>query len=133
MKTDQVQNKGKHSYRSSEPTHPKKEKTEKAEKSKKAEATKKVKKSEETDGVSRTAKEMKELSTSHVEAVKRVIGENIEWRQMRFYRNQKDGKAYIDIVNKDTGEVIRTVPEPEMQKIATQFKHLSGMTLDING
>lgn len=127
MKTDQVQNKGNHSYRSIEQAH------QKAEKVEKAEDKKKLKKSEETDGIGRRAKELKELNEGHAEAVKRVIGENIEWRQMRFYRNQKDGKAYIDIVNKDTGEVIRTVPEPEMQKIATQFKHLAGMTLDING
>ena len=130
MKTDQVQNKGNHSYRSTEQAH---QKTEKAEQAEKAEDTKKHKKSEESTAVSKRAKELKELNKGHLEAVKKVIGDNIEWRQMRFYRNQKDGKAYVDIVNKETGEVIRTVPEPEMQKIATQFKHLAGMTLDING
>ena len=133
MKTDQVQNKGNHSYRSTEPSHQKAEKVAESKKLNTSKEAKKSKKAIVSEGVSKRAKELKELNSSHADAVKKVIGENIEWRQMRFYRNQKDGKAYIDIVNKETGEVIRTVPEPEMQKIATQFKHLSGMTLDING
>jgi len=124
MKTDQIQNKGNLSYRSTD--RPENE-------AKGAEEAQKKKKSSEAEAVEKKDRERKEIGDNHLDAVKKMIGENIEWRQMRFYRNEKDGKTYIDIVNRETGEVIRTVPEPEMHKIATQFKHLSGMTLDING
>ena len=77
--------------------------------------------------------ENRELSANHLDAVKKLIGESIQWRQMRFYRHEEDGQIYVDIINKETGEVIRTVPEPVLAKIATQFKHLAGMTLNING
>ncbi len=71
--------------------------------------------------------------TVHSDGVKEAIEENLNWTQMRFYRHQEDGKTYVDIINKRTGEVVRTIPEPEFIKIATQFKHLSGMTMNING
>lgn len=128
MKTDQVQNKQNHSHRTMERV-----KGEAKHGLKEAEETKYKKEASESESAARKQREAKMASLNQLDGVKKMIGENIEWRQMRFYRNEKDGKAYIDIVNKETGEVLRTVPEPEMHKIATQFKHLSGMTLDING
>ncbi len=79
------------------------------------------------------AKENKNAHLFHMDAVKKLIGESIQWTEMRFYRHEQDGQMYVDIIDKKTGEVIRTVPEPEFVKIATQFKHLAGMTLNING
>ncbi|MFH2131706.1 MAG: flagellar protein FlaG [bacterium] len=84
------------------------------------------------------AKKMSEVENKnahmyHLDAVKKLIGENIQWREMRFYQHEADGKRYVDIIDKKTGEVIRTVPEPEFVKIATEFKHLAGMNLNING
>jgi len=69
----------------------------------------------------------------HMDAVKKLIGDNIQWREMRFYRREAEGQMYVDIVDKKTGDVLRTVPEPEFTKIATEFKHLAGMNLSING
>lgn len=77
--------------------------------------------------------ENKSAHLFHLDAVKKLIGENIQWREMRFYRHESDGKMYVDIIDKKTGEVLRTVPEPEFVKIATEFKHLAGMNLSING
>lgn len=77
--------------------------------------------------------EIQEPTTHPLEAVKQMVAEGIEWRLMRFYRHEAEGRYYVDIINKETGEVIRTVPEPEFLKIATQFKHLTGMNLDISG
>lgn len=77
--------------------------------------------------------ENKNAHMYHLDAVKKLIGENIQWREMRFYRNEREGQLYVDIVDKKTGEVLRTVPEPEFVKIATEFKHLAGMNLSING
>jgi len=77
--------------------------------------------------------ELKEPIQKPLESVQKMIGENIQWREMRFYRHEADGKYYVDIIDKETGEVLRTVPEPEFVKVATEFKHLTGMNLDING
>jgi len=77
--------------------------------------------------------ENKNAHLYHLDAVKKLIGEDIQWREMRFYRHEADGQMYVDIIDKKTGEVIRTVPEPEFVKIATEFKHLAGMNLNING
>ncbi len=80
-----------------------------------------------------SSNENKNAHLFHMDAVKKMIGENIQWREMRFYRHEADGQMYVDIIDKKTGEVLRTVPEPEFVKIATQFKHLAGMNLNING
>ncbi|NQU65725.1 MAG: flagellar protein FlaG [SAR324 cluster bacterium] len=83
----------------------------------------------------RKASEIENKNTQmyHLDAVKKLIGENIQWREMRFYRHESDGKMYVDIIDKETGEVLKTVPEPEFVKIATEFKHLAGLNLNING
>jgi uncharacterized FlaG/YvyC family protein len=77
--------------------------------------------------------ELKEPIQKPLESVKKLIGENIQWREMRFYRHEADGQYYVDIIDKNTGVVLRTVPEPEFVKLATEFKHLAGMNLDISG
>ena len=48
------------------------------------------------------------------------------------YLDAREG-GIIQSIDKETGEVLRTVPEPEFVKIATEFKHLAGMNLNING
>lgn len=126
MKTDQVQGKsnlpvGNIDRPKSEIKNPENEQTNKE--VSRAESSQKSKHDDEN----------RELSANHLDAVKKLIGESIQWRQMRFYRHEEDGQIYVDIINKETGEVIRTVPEPELAKIATKFKHLAGMTLNING
>lgn len=40
---------------------------------------------------------------------------------------------YVDIIDKTTGKVIRTVPDTEFAEIAAKFKHLGGMSLNISG
>jgi uncharacterized FlaG/YvyC family protein len=77
--------------------------------------------------------ELKEPIQKPLESVKKHIAENIQWREMRFYRHEADGQYFVDIIDKATGAVLRTVPEPEFVKLATEFKHLAGLNLDISG
>ncbi|MDH5560064.1 MAG: flagellar protein FlaG [Deltaproteobacteria bacterium] len=82
------------------------------------------------------AEELKRLEKSHskpVEEVKKMIEDSIQWKEMRFYRNEKDGKTYVDIVDKNTGEVIRTIPEPDFLTFAKQIQKRAGVTLNISG
>ncbi|MCP4751286.1 MAG: flagellar protein FlaG [Proteobacteria bacterium] len=125
MKTDQVAGKGNAPYGivDRQRSEMKIQEMEQAKK----EASKAVEKEVEK------AAETKDLPKNHLDAVKKLIGENVQWREMRFYRHEYDGKVYVDVVDKKTGQVVRTVPEPDFVEIATKFKHLSGLTLNING
>ena len=67
------------------------------------------------------------------EAVKEMIGDSIQWREMKFYQRTEGGQLYIDIVDKNTGNVLRTIPDTKFAEIAEKFKQLSGLTIDISG
>jgi len=69
------------------------------------------------------------------QAVKEAIGEiqdrNLSWRNMRFNRLEKDGNDYVEIVDRISGEVLKTLPLPDYNKLANHFKQHPGLTLDI--
>ena len=66
-------------------------------------------------------------------SVKQYIAENIQWKDLRFYRHEENGRIYIDITDRETGEVIKTVPETDFIKLAGQLQHTPGITIDISG
>lgn len=126
MKTDTVSGKGNLPYGKTEQTREKGEGIhEEARQRMKEQAQKSAKRMSEIEN--------KHANMYHLDAVKKLIGEDIQWREMRFYRHEAEGQLYVDIIDKETGEVLRTVPEPDFVKIATEFKHLAGMNLNING
>lgn len=69
----------------------------------------------------------------HVDAVKKQIAESIQWREMRFYRHENQGQVFIDIIDKETGEVLRTIPEKDFQEMNSRLKQYSGYNIDISG
>lgn len=77
--------------------------------------------------------EFKKTTVNDPKEVGKYINENIEWREMKFYQREQGGQMYVDIIDKKTGNVIRTVPDNEFSEIAAKFKNLSGMTLNISG
>ncbi len=77
--------------------------------------------------------EFKKTTVNDPKKVGKHINETIKWREMKFYQREQGGQMYVDIIDKKTGNVIRTVPDNEFSEIAAKFKHLSGMTLNISG
>ena len=69
----------------------------------------------------------------HVDSVKKHISENIQWKEMRFRRHEDQGRAYIDIIDKETGEVLKTIPEKEFQNVNSRLKQYSGYNINISG
>lgn len=67
------------------------------------------------------------------EAVKKMIGENIQWRDMKFYQRNEGGDVYIDIVDRSTGNVVRTIPDTKFRDVVESFKQTSGLKIDISG
>ncbi len=126
MKTDTVSGKGNMPYGKTEQAKEKED-------DKQLESKQQLKEQARKSAKKLSEVENKNAHMYHMDAVKKLIGENVQWREMRFYRHESEGKSYVDIIDKKTGEVLRTVPEPEFVKIATEFKHLAGMNLNING
>ena len=77
--------------------------------------------------------ELKEAAINNPEAVQKLIGENIQWRDMKFYQREEGGQYYIDIVDKATGNVLRTIPDTKFAEITEKFKQLKGLRINING
>jgi len=65
------------------------------------------------------------------EAIEAIQGRNLEWRNMRFNRLKRDGNDYVEILDRVSGDVIKTLPQPDYNKLANHFKQHPGLTLDI--
>ena len=76
---------------------------------------------------------LKEPVINNPEAVKELMGESIQWRDMKFYQRQEGGQTYIDIVDKSTGNVVRTVPSTKLAEVSEKLKQLSGTKFSISG
>ena len=77
--------------------------------------------------------ELEKSVINNPEAVKKMIGDSIEWREMKFYQREEGGRYYIDIIDKETGNVIRTIPDTKFSEIADKYKQLSGFKINISG
>ncbi len=77
--------------------------------------------------------ELKESVINNPEAVQKMIGENIQWRDMKFYQREAGGQYYIDIVDRNTGNVLRTIPDTKFAEVTEKFKQLKGLRINING
>lgn len=77
--------------------------------------------------------ELEKSVINNPEAVQKLIGENIQWREMKFYQRQEGGQYYVDIVDKATGNVIRTIPDTKFGEVMEKYRQLSGLKINING
>jgi uncharacterized FlaG/YvyC family protein len=97
---------------------------------------KEVKPSEDTGKIQKQPSkriELKDAVINNPEAVKKMIGENIEWRDMKFYQREVGGQYYVDIVDRNTGNVVRTIPDTKFAEVTEKFKQLKGLRINING
>lgn len=77
-------------------------------------------------------KDIKKIT--QLDSVKKHIQENIQWKRMRFQRHEENNRIYIDIIDRKTNEVIKTIPEAEFVRISNQAaKNTPGLTIDISG
>ncbi len=85
--------------------------------------------------VNHIAQQLRELQTKKAvqakQALEDLLERSIEWRELRFHRVVKDGNDYVDIIDRVSGEVIKTIPEPDFVRLANNFKQHPGLTLDI--
>ena len=88
---------------------------------------------EEKRTKSEGSRESKESKNDWLEAVKEHITEKVQWKRMRFYRHEEEGHIYVDIMDRKTGEVIKTLPESDFVELAGQLRRIPGLTIDING
>lgn len=76
---------------------------------------------------------LEEAAINNPEAVQKLIGDNIQWREMKFYQRQEGGQMYIDIVDKASGNVVRTIPDTKLGEVAEKLKQFKGMNISISG
>ena len=77
--------------------------------------------------------ELERSVINNPEAVKKMIEDSIEEREMKFYQREVGGRYYIDIIDTETGNVIRTIPDTKFSEIADKYKQLSGLKINISG
>lgn len=77
--------------------------------------------------------ELEKSLINNTEAIQKLIGDSIEWRDLKFYQKQEGGQYYIDIVDRVTGNVIRTIPDTKFSEFAEKYKQLSGLKINISG
>jgi len=77
--------------------------------------------------------EKREIGEYQVEAIRKMLDQAVEWRDLRYYRNEHDGIMYIDVVDRETGEVIRTIPEPDIQRELSKGFYAAGTHINIDG
>ncbi len=126
MKTDNAVNKGNIRYQVNE-------RNENTPRNKKADLLKK----DNAFVLDRLAKEKKDEPKMEVldqlKNVKRHIQDNIRWRDMRFYRHQENGKMYVDIIDRESGDVLKTIPETEFIKLVAHEEKKLGISINISG
>ncbi|PCI27931.1 MAG: hypothetical protein COB67_07500 [SAR324 cluster bacterium] len=66
------------------------------------------------------------------EALSDFFGASIDWRELRFVHFAKDGLIYINVIEKATGRVLRTITEQTLEKMSGDFKHITGNTINIS-
>jgi uncharacterized FlaG/YvyC family protein len=71
---------------------------------------------------------------TQLESVKKHIQENIQWKRMKFRRHEENNRIYIDIIDRKTNEVIKTIPETDFVKLSQQASQNNpGLTINISG
>lgn len=71
---------------------------------------------------------------TQLDSVKKHIQENIQWKRMKFRRHEENNRIYIDIIDRETNEVIKTIPEADFIKLSQQASQNNpGLTINISG
>lgn len=77
--------------------------------------------------------ELDEAVINNPEAVKKLAADSIQWREMKFYQRKEGGQVYIDVIDKATGNVIRTIPDNKMGEVSEKLKQYGAGKINING
>jgi len=83
------------------------------------------------DGKRQADKKIQKID--QLESVRKEIGESIQWKKMKFHRHEDSGRIYIDIIDRDSGEIIKTIPETEFVKLVNHEKHNPSITINNSG
>lgn len=75
------------------------------------------------------------LSNEEINKVTERLNEQMESLQtnIRFAYNDKISSLYVNVMEKDTGRVIRKVPTENMMKLSEHFKEIIGLLVDKEG
>ncbi|ASM38602.1 MAG: flagellar protein FlaG [Campylobacter sputorum] len=77
----------------------------------------------------------KALSNEEINKTTERLNEQMESLQtnIRFAYNDKISSLYINVLEKNTGEVIRKIPTESMMKLSEHFKEIIGLLMDKEG
>ena len=85
------------------------------------------------------SEEKDQISVREEELKKQILGEDnplaagVEWKSLRFRRHVESDRVIVDVINRNSGEVIKTVPEEELMDVLTKLKEIAGLTINITG
>lgn len=65
--------------------------------------------------------------------VGKEIAARIVWKDLRFYRVQGEDQMFVDVIDRTTGEVLKTIPEPQMMDRVQKLKQSTGVIVNIHG
>lgn len=58
---------------------------------------------------------------------------DIEWKDLRFVRHESSDVIIVEVVNRETGEVLKVIPEVELLDQLAKLRETAGLTLNISG
>ncbi len=76
---------------------------------------------------------LEEAVINNPEQVNKMIKDNIQWREMKFYQRHEGEQVYIDVVDKETGELLRTIPDTKFADFAKNLKNATSKSIHISG
>lgn len=57
----------------------------------------------------------------------------IVWKDLKFYKQKEVDKTYIHVINRETGEILKKVPEQEFIEATKNLSVRYGVLVDIHG
>ncbi|MCP4296186.1 MAG: flagellar protein FlaG [Proteobacteria bacterium] len=73
------------------------------------------------------------LKQMRKDALDAVFGEGLDWRELSFRRNEKDGAMYVSVIERATGRVLRVIKEHSLDAMLEGLRAGAGKTIDISG
>lgn len=67
------------------------------------------------------------------ERLRQIFHGNFEWRVLRFVRSERGDSSYVNIVNIQTGEILRSIPERTFREMSEYFDGVAGGSINISG
>lgn len=95
------------------------------------EATK-AKEMDPTNQKARNVAKLKEDLQPKLEKLLRK-DQTMAMKNLHFYTHEESGKIIVDVIDRDSGEVLKSIPEPEIVDMMAQLKESTGVLLDVQG